>query len=116
LTDPITEDALMQLILSDEASDRLYKVAIEDRWSINRQYIGQDLWIAFGSQDELYLMPHDEMVRFAETNGWPWNAKGTRSRPRLSAAMRAHCAPYRIEPIPGEAWRAAPIPDAGHWL
>jgi hypothetical protein len=39
---PSTRDGPMQLILYDEANDRLFKVVVKDHWSIDRAYIGRD--------------------------------------------------------------------------
>jgi hypothetical protein len=104
----LTRYGLIRLILHDEANDRLLKVVVKDCWSIDKEYIGRDLWMAFPIQNELYLMPHDEMAAAAEAEGISWNARGTCSRSRLSAPMRARCAPYRIAPTLGEAWLARP--------
>jgi hypothetical protein len=99
---------LMNTIFYDEANDRIFKVIVKSCWSINREYIGRDLWIAFRIEDELYLMPHDEMVGAAEADGFSWKARVTCSRSRLSASMCRQCAPYRIQPEPGEFWLATP--------
>jgi hypothetical protein len=100
--------ALIHTIFYDEANDRIFKIVVKDRWVIDRNYIGRDLWIGFRIQDELYLMPHDEMVRAAETDGISWNTHGTCTRSRLSASMRSQCVPYRTTPEPGKFWLAMP--------
>ena len=101
-------DGRIHMVLDDRVNRRLFGFAVKDCWFIDKQYVGRDCLIAFRIQDELYLMQHDDMVQFAEANGLSWNARGRCSRSRLSAAMRAHCAPYRIEPTLGAAWLARP--------
>jgi hypothetical protein len=96
-------------ILYDVANDRVLKVVVEDRWTIDSRYIGlSDIWIVFRIKDELYWMPHDEMIRAAEADGFSWNTRGVCTRTRLSASMRSQCEPYRITPEPGEFWLAMP--------
>jgi hypothetical protein len=96
-------------MLYDVANDRVLKVVVEDRWTIDRRYLGlSDIWIVFRINDELYWMPHDEMVRAAEADGISWNTHGSCSRSRLSASMHSQCAPYRVTPESGTYWLAMP--------
>jgi hypothetical protein len=71
---------------------------------------GRDQGQSRGSGD-WYLMPHDEMLVSAEADGVTktasWIDGGAYSRPRLSAAVIAKCAPYRFAPIAEVAAKAA---------
>jgi hypothetical protein len=56
-------------------------------------------------------MPHDEMLASAEADGVTktasWIEGGAYSRPRLSTAVIAKCAPCRFAPIAEVAAKAA---------
>ena len=47
----------------------LHKVQVKGRWTIDRKYIGRDIWIAFPIGSDWYLVPHDVMVAWAEADG-----------------------------------------------
>jgi hypothetical protein len=104
-------DGGVDFILYRESDGLLRKVQLKGRWTIERKYVGRDIWIAFPIAGDWYLMPHDEMVASAETDGVTetvsWKDAGAYSRPRLSAAVVARCAPYRFAPIAEVASQAA---------
>ena len=101
----------MDFILYRESDGQLRKVQLKARWTIERKYIGRDIWIAFPAGEDWYLMPHDQMLAAAETDGVTktasWVESGAYSRPRLSAAVLAQCASYRFERIAEVAAQAA---------
>jgi hypothetical protein len=86
---------------SDGTSESvLRKVQLKSRWTIDKKYIGRDIWIAFPIENVWYLAPHDEMVASAEEAGTTktvsWTDRGGYSRPRLSATLIAKCVQYRF--------------------
>ena len=75
------------LILYRESDRELRKVQFESRWTIDKKYIGRDIWIAFPMAGDWFLMPHDEMAATADaaTQTSSWIESGLYSRPRPSA-------------------------------
>jgi len=104
-------DGGVDFILYHEADGILRKVQLKGRWTIDRKYVGRDIWIAFPIGADWHLMPHDEMVKHADADGVTktasWTEAGLYSRPRPSAAVIAQCAPYRFAPIAAVAAEAA---------
>lgn len=43
------------------------KVQLKGRVTINKKYIGKDIYIAFRHEDDTYLYPHDEIMNFIFT-------------------------------------------------
>ncbi|MEI7758754.1 MAG: hypothetical protein WCJ05_01050 [bacterium] len=40
------------------------KVQLKGRLTINKKYIGKDIYVAFRHEDDTYLYPHDELMTF----------------------------------------------------
>ena len=104
-------DGGIDFILYRESDGLLRKVQLKSRWTIDRKYIGRDIWVAFPISGDWYLMPHAEMLAAAEaakvTLTASWIKDGSYSRRRVSAAVTAQCAPYRFAPIAEVAAKAA---------
>jgi hypothetical protein len=104
-------DGGVDFILYRENDRHLLKVQLKARWTIERKYIGRDIWIAFPVGEDWYLMPHDQMLAAAETDGVTktasWVENDAYSRRRLSAAVLAQCASYRFGRIAEVAAQAA---------
>jgi hypothetical protein len=62
-------DGGVDFILYRESDGLLRRIQLKSRWTIERKYVGRDIWIAFPSAGDWYLMPHDEMVAMAQTDG-----------------------------------------------
>src|SRR5271157_1618648 len=62
-------DGGVDFILYRESDGLIHKVQLKARWTIDRKYIGRDIWIAFPIAGDWYLMPHDEMLASAEADG-----------------------------------------------
>lgn len=96
-------DGGIDFILYREADGALLKVQLKSRWTIDRKYVGRDIWIAFPIAADWYLIPHDVMLEIAEAQGVTatesWKLKGTYSKPRPSKALMDACAPYRFAEI-----------------
>ncbi|MCU1253676.1 MAG: hypothetical protein JWQ49_6705 [Edaphobacter sp.] len=107
---PVYDDGV-DFILYRESDNELRKVQLKSRWTIDKKYIGRNIWVAFPIAGDWYLMPHDEMFAAGEADGVTltssWIDNGAYSRPRLSAAGISQCAPYRFAPISEVAAKAA---------
>lgn len=58
-------DGGVDFILYRESDRELRKVQLKGRWTIDRKYLGRDIWIAFPMVGDWYLMRHDDMVTSA---------------------------------------------------
>jgi len=103
-------DGGIDFIFYRESDGQLRKVQLKARWTIDRKYVGRDLWMAFPSDGNWYLIPHDQMLAAAEADGVTkaeaWIKDGLYSRPKLSAAATKKCAPYRFSSISEVATKA----------
>ncbi|PZU56394.1 MAG: hypothetical protein DI547_16735 [Sphingobium sp.] len=108
-------DGGVDFILYRESDGIVRKVQLKGRWTIDRKYLGRDIWIAFPIGTDWYLMPHDEMVASANADGTTksasWTEGGSYSRPHPSRAIAAACASYRFAAVADVAAEA--ITDAG---
>ena len=81
----------------NEASGDTRLIQLKGRWTIDRKYIGRDIWIAFPDRGCWYVAPHDEMMRLGErhtmTESW---ARGTYSKSPLSKTDCEELADYRF--------------------
>ena len=105
-------DGGVDFILFNEEKNVVRKVQLKGRWTIDKKYIGRDIWMAFPIDGRWYLMPHDLMLQHAEADGQTlqsasWIDGGAYSKPKPSAATIANCAPYRFASIDQVAAKAA---------
>jgi hypothetical protein len=77
------------------------RVQAKGRFGFCKKYLGKNLYVAFCSEGEWYLYPHDEVLKqvleqtgIATTESWA--IKGVYHFPYLSPDMRKFVAPYRI--------------------
>jgi hypothetical protein len=103
---PVYDNGI-DLILHNEATGDTKLVQLKGRWTIDKKYLGRNIWIAFPDRGEWYVAPHDEMVthgkKHTETQSW---AKGTYSKSPLSKTDRAGLSAYRFgrpQPVNDEA-------------
>jgi hypothetical protein len=96
-------DGGVDFILHREEDGLTRHVQLKGRWTINKKYIGRNIWVAFPSGSDWYLAPHDELVDLAEAQGFTntdaWVASGEYSRSIMSKALVAACQPFRFERI-----------------
>lgn len=96
-------DGGVDFILYRERDAALRKVQLKSRWTIDRKYVGRDIWVAFPIVGEWYLMPHDEMVALGDAEGITktasWTEGGAYSKPRPSMATINACSSYRLREI-----------------
>src|ERR1700683_2567653 len=62
-------DGGVDFILYHETDNVVRKVQLKGRWTIDKKYIGRDIWIAFPIGGDWYLMPHETMLQMAEADG-----------------------------------------------
>lgn len=93
---PVYDNGI-DLILHNEASGDTRLIQLKGRWTIDRKYIGRDIWIAFPDRGCWYVAPHDEMMRLGKrhTATVSWE-RGTYSKSPLSKADREELANYRF--------------------
>jgi hypothetical protein len=86
-----------QFILLNEATGDTKLVQLKGRWTIDKKYIGRNIWVAFPDRGVWYVAPHDEMLRLGQrhtgTESW---IKGTYSKSPLSKSDREELAAYRF--------------------
>jgi hypothetical protein len=77
------------------------KVQLKSRLTINKKYLGKDLWIAFNDGASWYLFPHDavtEQILAATDIGTTasWMEQGGYSFPGIPKQLFSVLAPHRI--------------------
>ena len=78
------------------------KVKLKARLTIDRKYVGQDLWMNFPCRGTWYLVPHDKLVELAgHTTNWlntsSWQDTGLYSSTNPSPTLLEQLRPYAIE-------------------
>ena len=78
------------------------KVQLKARLTIDRKYVGQDLWMNFPCRGTWYLVPHDKLVELAgHTTNWlntsSWQDTGLYSSTNPSPTLLEQLRPYAIE-------------------
>ena len=95
-----------------ETSTDTRKVQLKGRWTIDKKYVGRDIWVAFPVGGEWYLVPHDKMLEIVELHTKAletdsWVKGGAYSWPKPPKTMMAQCEQYRFAPIGAVAAEAA---------
>ena len=78
------------------------KVQLKARLTIDRKYVGQDLWMNFPCRGTWYLVPHDKLVELAgHTTNWlntsSWQDTGLYSSTNPAPTLLEQLRPYAIE-------------------
>jgi hypothetical protein len=107
---PVCDEGI-DLILHNEATGDTKLVQLKGRWTIDKKYMGRNIWIAFPSRGTWYVTPHDELVKLGErhTGTASWT-KGTYNKGTLSNQDRDDLDAYRFgdpDPILDEAATSA---------
>ena len=81
------------------------KVQLKARLTVNRKYIGQDLWMNFPSTGSWYLVPHDKLVEtIGQNTNWlnttSWQENGTYSDANPSPRLLEQLLRYRLQTGP----------------
>ena len=71
--------------------EKFLKVQLKGRFSFCKKYLGKDLYIAFKSNEQWYMYPHDELYNEIAgistiENTKSWANEGSYHFPKLSAA------------------------------
>lgn len=78
------------------------KVQLKGRVTIDKKYIGKDIYMAFPANDSWYLVHHDTLVELVQActnwlNTGAWNKPdGSYHRAGLGDALRQRLAPYQL--------------------
>lgn len=62
---PIIDQGI-DFILHREGDQKLIKVQLKSRFRLDKKYEGRDLWMAFPSGDQWYLIPCDTLLSYAD--------------------------------------------------
>ena len=78
------------------------RVQLKSRLTIDRKYLGQDLWMNFPSAGAWYLVPHDKLVEvIGETTNWlntsSWQENGLYSSANPSPKLLQQLHPFAVE-------------------
>ena len=79
-----------------------HKVQLKARLTIDRKYVGQDLWMNFPSSGTWYLVPHDKLVEvIGKTTNWlntaSWQENGLYSSAHPSPKLLQQLHPFAVE-------------------
>jgi hypothetical protein len=77
------------------------KVQLKGRVTINKKYLGKNLYIAFPHRGEWYVYPHDPLVDYVESNtNWlrttSWTENGFYHAGTLSKNLKSFLDSYRL--------------------
>lgn len=104
-------DGGIDFILYNEETGDTKLVQLKGRWTIDKKYVGRNVWIAFHHAGVWYLAPHDELISHADRYGYTqsksWVERGAYTCPGLTKAQLADLAPYAFEPLERVAEEAA---------
>lgn len=110
-------DGGIDFLLYRESDGTIRKVQLKGRWSIDRKYLGRDLWVAFPIEHEWYLAPHDTMTGMQAATGFletrSWKEVGLYVVPKPSKALREACLPFRFGAIAPVAAAAEATDEVG---
>ena len=81
------------------------KVQLKARLTIDRKYVGQDLWMNFPCRGSWYLVPHDHLVGLiGQTTNWlntsSWQDHGGYSSTNPAPGLLEQLLPYAIDDLP----------------
>jgi hypothetical protein len=98
---PVVDEGI-DLILHRERPRDLKMVQLKSRWTIDKKYVGREIWIAFPQDKVWYLGLHDEFVGLAKKLGFAansssWTAGGKYSRGKLNKALQETLQAYTLE-------------------
>lgn len=82
-------------------NDIFLKVQLKSRITINKKYIGKDLWIGFPYKNNWYMVKHDELLsKVSLANKWinstSWMEKGAYSSPSIPSWLLNYIASHKL--------------------
>lgn len=77
------------------------KIQLKGRLTIDKKYIGKDLYIAFPNEDSWYIYPHDEIVEYLESttnicNTVAWQQDGIYNYPNLTTQLKNYLEKFKL--------------------
>lgn len=87
--------------IANHIDGKFMRVQLKSRWGIHRKYEKKGLWIAFPSDNDWYLIEHDELVRLSGEKSSillsaSWQQAGSYSNVTIPSGLRDCLAPYRL--------------------
>ncbi|MEO1168502.1 MAG: hypothetical protein AAFW97_07310 [Pseudomonadota bacterium] len=81
--------------------ERFYRIQLKGRMTIDRKYIGRDLYIAFIHDDQVFVYPHDEMAERIDAAGRindsdSWSKHRSYSWPSTPAWLREQLTEFEV--------------------
>lgn len=81
--------------------ERFYRIQLKGRMTIDRKYIGRDLYIAFIHDDQVFVYPHDEMAERIDAAGRindsdSWSKHRSYSWPSPPAWLREQLTEFEV--------------------
>lgn len=78
----------------------ILRVQLKGRITIDRKYIGKDLYMAFPVKDRWCLIAHDNLIKLPAISAWltspSWIVGGSYSSPTASKSLTIALAPYLL--------------------
>jgi hypothetical protein len=108
-------DGGIDFVLHHEVKNGTRKVQLTGRWTIDKMYVGRQIWMVFPIGADWYLMPHDEMLKLAEADDVTQTSGGlVRSGSAVGVTASAGVSPRSMRMkirriIPPRSWWAAVI-------
>jgi hypothetical protein len=112
---PIVDQGI-DFILHRATDNRLLKVQLKSRWTIDRKYERyQDLWIAFPSGGEWYLMLIATATKLGiYVNSVSWSERGSYSTDGLSKELLKASELFQLDVVLAENGDQIKTSDTGH--
>ncbi|TFL18152.1 hypothetical protein [Jannaschia formosa] len=92
-------DSGIDMIAYREDTREIRLIQQKSRWTVDRKYLGRNIWIAFPDGEDWFLVPHDHLLRTAHeglVDTQSWTETGVYSRASITAAQRSALAGYKI--------------------
>ena len=79
---------------------QILRVQLKGRVTIDKEYIGKDLYMAFPVKDRWCLIAHDSLLRLPAINAWltssSWIESGSYSSPTASKSLMIALTPHLL--------------------
>lgn len=81
--------------------EQFLKIQLKGRLTVDKKYIGKNIYICFCDSKQWYLYPHDDFLAWLKTNSAfetsdSWQKYGSYSWPNLSKALTQHLNQYAL--------------------
>jgi hypothetical protein len=98
---PVIDEGI-DLVAYREADKHFRAIQLKTRWTIDKKYLGRDIWIAFPDDQtqDWFLAPHDEMVKLGEDRRYcvtkSWVDRGLYHLAPLGHELRIAMSSWRV--------------------